>query len=313
MAYIERYTPALKSAWDEFVDRSKNGTFLLRRDYMDYHADRFPDHSLIFRNDNGVIESVLPATLSGNTLSSHSGLTYGGFIMTPRTAAPDPLRWMDMLHEYGHRNGISSLIYKPVPHIYHRLPAEEDLYALFRNNARIEATLISSVIDLDNRVPFNNNATRCEKYAAQSGVKIERETANLPIFWEILTSLLREKYATAPVHSLEEIKTLQQRFPNNIKLYTSTIDNETIAGTLIYFTETTAHVQYIATTDTGRRLKSLPMLFNNIISTRCQGIRYFDFGTSNEDHGMYLNEGLIRQKYGMGGRGIVYNTYRVEL
>ena len=41
--------------WDAFVGASKNGTFLLTRPYMDYHADRFTDHSLIARGDDGRI------------------------------------------------------------------------------------------------------------------------------------------------------------------------------------------------------------------------------------------------------------------
>ena len=42
-------------------------------------------------------------------------------------------------------------------------------------------------------------------------------------------------------------------------------------------------------------------------------MRYLDFGISNEDSGRYLNEGLVLQKCGMGGRAIVYQTYKVDL
>ena len=45
---IVRYTAEQKTVWDSFVATSKNGTFLFMRDYMDYHADRFADHSLMF-------------------------------------------------------------------------------------------------------------------------------------------------------------------------------------------------------------------------------------------------------------------------
>jgi hypothetical protein len=38
--------------------------------------------------------------------------------------------------------------------------------------------------------------------------------------------------------------------------------------------------------------------------------RYFDFGTSNEDAGRYLNETLIAQKEGFGGRGVAYRIFR---
>jgi hypothetical protein len=44
---VERYSEVRKAAWDNFVRRSKIGTFLFLRDYMDYHRDRFQDHSLL--------------------------------------------------------------------------------------------------------------------------------------------------------------------------------------------------------------------------------------------------------------------------
>ena len=38
MFIIRRYTPADKRIWDLYVAKSKNATFLFRRDYMDYHS-----------------------------------------------------------------------------------------------------------------------------------------------------------------------------------------------------------------------------------------------------------------------------------
>ncbi len=76
---LERYAPSRASIWDTFVDTSRNGTFLLTRPYMDYHADRFEDCSLMAYK-NGKLRAVLPANISGKTLHSHQGLTYGGWI-----------------------------------------------------------------------------------------------------------------------------------------------------------------------------------------------------------------------------------------
>ena len=39
----------------------------------------------------------------------------------------------------------------------------------------------------------------------------------------------------------------------------------------------------------------------------------FDFGVSTEQRGSYLNEGLIFQKEGFGGRAICYDTYAIDL
>ena len=79
---VEPYQPHLKPEWDLVVEQSRNGTFLHRRDYMDYHADRFEDMSLIARDDSGRIIAVMPAHRCGDTITSHGGLTYGGWLMT---------------------------------------------------------------------------------------------------------------------------------------------------------------------------------------------------------------------------------------
>src|SRR5437870_13055449 len=75
-----RYDTAHHSAWDDFVTKSKNGHFLFYRDYMDYHADRFPDASLMFYGRGDRLIGLLPATLRERTLASHAGLTFGGVV-----------------------------------------------------------------------------------------------------------------------------------------------------------------------------------------------------------------------------------------
>ena len=75
---IVRYNPVYSAEWDDFVGKSKNGTFLFMRHYMDYHADRFADHSLMFYQE-GKLVALLPANEADSVLYSHQGLTYGGF------------------------------------------------------------------------------------------------------------------------------------------------------------------------------------------------------------------------------------------
>ena len=81
MFEIVRYTPDKADEWNQFVAQSKNGTFLFDRGYMDYHSDRFHDHSLMFYRD-GRLLAVLPAHADGDTLCTHRGLTYGGLLMS---------------------------------------------------------------------------------------------------------------------------------------------------------------------------------------------------------------------------------------
>ncbi|MGL5901786.1 MAG: GNAT family N-acetyltransferase, partial [Cetobacterium sp.] len=59
MYKIKLYNDSFKKKWDEFINRSKNGTFLLRRDYIEYHKDRFPDTSfLVFDTKENIIAVI---------------------------------------------------------------------------------------------------------------------------------------------------------------------------------------------------------------------------------------------------------------
>ena len=59
MIEAEIYTPAMHDEWNSFVARARNATFLFDRRYMDYHADRFTDHSIVFRRKGHVV-ALLP-------------------------------------------------------------------------------------------------------------------------------------------------------------------------------------------------------------------------------------------------------------
>ena len=314
MITIEQYNDSMSGLWDDAVRASRNGTFLHLRGYMDYHRDRFVDSSLVARDDERIV-ALLPACRDGDTLYSHRGLTYGGWLVPSRhfdvttmlevwNKATDLLRGI----------GIANIVYKAVPHIYHNYPCEEDLYVLFRAGAQLVESNISATIDLDEPLSFDRGNKRNVNLAIKNGVVVG-ESTRWADYWQVLDSLLMEKYDRHPVHTLEEIDLLRSRFPENIKLFTATQGDEILAGVVMYFCgNEVAHSQYIASTERGRELKALTLLFDHLIKGAAQaGFRYFDFGISTEDGGRYLNEGLVRQKCRLGGRGIVYNTYKLTI
>lgn len=162
MLYVRRYTNADATEWNTFVSKAKNATFLLKRGYMDYHSDRFTDCSLMVytQKDNGkapLLIALLPATIHGDELRSHGGLTYGGLIMCGDMTAELCLDVFAVINSFLHDEcGVKRIVYKPIPWIYHSMPAEEDLYAIFRVcNAHIAARDISSTICLDRRPKFS--------------------------------------------------------------------------------------------------------------------------------------------------------------
>lgn len=310
------YSPEKADEWNRFVDGSRNGTFIHRRDFMDYHADRYPDASLMMYDNRRRLIAVLPATAhDGSVVSSHNGLTYGGWLSGPLKPTQSQMLegWRLMAEHYRARQ-FKTLIYKPVPHIYHNYPAEEDLYALYRWNAQVDMVLASTVIDLTHRLPPNTGTRRHIKRAAQADLTVAI-TDDYGTFWHVLSQRLRERYNTLPVHTLAEIRMLSGRFPDNIKLWTVTDPGGNIlAGTVLFLSNGVVKSQYIGTSAPGREVNATDYMFSIIADhyTRA-GFRYLDMGHSNEDHGRALNEGLVNQKTGYGGRTIVYTTYRLSL
>ena len=313
MTEIIRYDASMAARWDEMARQSRNGTLLHQRGYMDYHSDRFTDCSLMAVHE-GKPCALLPACVEGDTLWSHRGLTYGGWLLPLKHFdATVMLEVMDAACQWMAGNGIKRLVYKPVPHIYHRYPCEEDLYALFRHQATLIETNLSTTIDLTCPLPLDrgnkSGANAARKAGIQTGPSEDWEG-----YWYLLSSLLDERYGTRPVHTLDEMRLLQGRVPDGIKLYTATLDSELLAGVVMYLTQPVAHCQYIGASPQGKESKALTLLFDYLIGeSQRLGYRYFDFGISNEDHGRYLNEGLVRQKSRLGGRGIAYHTFEICL
>ena len=308
------YTSDMADLWNEFVDQSKNGTFLLHRSYMDYHAQRFTDCSLFFYKKGKPI-ALLPANYvrEEHTVQSHGGLTYGGLILSESISAADTLQVMSCAIEWMRSTlDAQRWIYKPIPHIYHRCAAEEDLYALFRHNAVLTARTASSAITYSHPIAMQELRRRCIKKAQANGIEYE-ESTDMAGFWKILEEVLAERHQKSPVHTLAEIEQLKSAFPDKIRLFVARKDETILAGTLIYETDQVAHAQYIASSHDGRTIGALDGLFEHLIIQIFSTKRYFDFGISTEQGGRYLNEGLAFQKEGFGARTVVYDTYELTI
>ncbi|MDR1502150.1 MAG: GNAT family N-acetyltransferase [Prevotella sp.] len=310
---IKLYSSEYKDAWDKFVRTSKNGTFLFYRDFIEYHADRFRDYSLMFYL-NDVLVALMPGHMEDRIFYSHKGLTYGGLIMGDKTTAANVLSIFEYLTTTFRHQGIRKIIYKAVPHIYHIRPAEEDLYALFRYKATLTSCNISSTLLLADRTKFSDLRKRGVKKAQKNNLAVKK-TTDYSGFWQILSRNLKDKYETEPVHSLAEINYLKSKFPRNIHLFTvgNTDSSSIIGGCLVFETERVAHVQYVAATEEGKRLGAIDLVIDHIINTAFAHKTYFDYGTSTENGGWHLNENLIHQKEGFGTRGTVYNIYTIDL
>ena len=312
MFEIKRYSKEFEKTWNLFVDISKQGTFLFNRKYMDYHEDRFSDYSLLVFYKQKVV-ALLPANREGKTLWTHAGLTYGGLITSMNVTTANVCDIFTAINTFLKKNDFDRVVYKAVPWIYHRIPAEEDLYALINIcNAHITERHISSTIIMGSRLKWTESRKAGLRKARHHHIKVE-ESKDLETFWRILSQNLYDKYHAIPVHSLQEIQLLQSRFPKNIKLYLAYQEINPIGGVLIYETPQVVHTQYISASREGKELGAIDIIIEYLLNEVYKDWQYFDFGKSSDGDGRALNRNLIFQKEGFGGRGVCYDWYEYTL
>lgn len=311
---VKRYTADDSARWNRFVAESRNGTFLFDRRYMDYHADRFEDYSLMLSGTNGELLAILPASIhdGGRQLRSHGGLTYGGLTVGNKCSAVDVQQLFHAMLDHLRERGVQSLIYKPVPHIYHLQPSDDDIYALFTNHASIEVVNLATAIDLRNPLSSSRLGKRAAKRMTRFGFEVE-ETSDASLFWQIIVDDRRERHNTVPVHSISEIQMLHDRLPDKVRFFICRNKYGIEAGAVVFDDRGVLHLQYAAATPSGKETYAVDAIYHELLSRIAPGRRYFDFGTSNEDAGRYLNAGMVRHKEEFGGRSVAYPAYRLNL
>ncbi|MCR5251696.1 MAG: GNAT family N-acetyltransferase [Lachnospiraceae bacterium] len=314
MIRLERYRSEKRGEWDVFVKHARNSLFLFERDYMDYHSDRFSDHSLLFYEEDELL-AVLPANERDGELHSHQGLTFGGLLIGEKAKQHSVNDCLEALAGYMKENGLHRLHYKCVPHVFHRQPAEEDLYTLFRMGAVTEAVAASTVIDLKNPYKMTKGRKAQISRARREGVsiRIAEEKEEYSRFIELENAVLSERHDTRAVHSAEELFLLHSRFPEQIRLYEALYGGELIAGCVVYVNPQTLHTQYMAANETARQLGALDLAVAAVMEDYRESHAFLDFGISTERDGKELNGGLIAQKESFGGRTNVYVRLGLEM
>ncbi|MCR4695300.1 MAG: GNAT family N-acetyltransferase [Pseudobutyrivibrio sp.] len=314
MIKIIDYSGDKREEWNNFNHKSKNYLFMFDRDYMDYHSDRFIDASLMFYRDNELI-ALLPMNRRDNHMYSHGGLTYGGFITNEKMKQHTMNECFEELINYANANGIEDILYKVIPHIYHSQPSEEDLYSLFLQNASVVKIEASTVVNLTNPLKMPKGRKAQIARAKREGVEVIERTDDVAFidFIELENSVLSEHHGTKAVHTGDEMCLLHSRFRENIHLYAAYKAGKMIAGTIIYEYDEVIHTQYMAANEEARVIGALDYVISVVIDKYKGSKQWLDFGISTEEQGRLLNEGLISQKEGFGGRTNIYYTYNIRM
>lgn len=307
---LVQYNSDYFDKWNQFLKKSRNNIFLFDRNYMEYHKERFVDDSLII-NKRGKTIALFPANKAETTLYSHQGLTFGGLIYSYDFKTTDAIEVMHAVRDHYQARGYKELIYKTIPYVFQNYPSQEDLYALFRLDASLYRRDVFSVVSQKNKIRFSETKRQLISKCEKTEVKC-RESNDFDAYWNLLDIVLA-KHNTTPVHSVQEIKYLKEKFPQEIKLFIAEKDKEILAGIIIYDYGNVIHTQYMANSHKGREIGALDFLNYKLINELYSDREYYSFGTSNEREGRILNEGLSQQKELMGGRAVSHDFYKIIL
>jgi hypothetical protein len=305
------FNPTDRVEWNTFVDASRNGTFMHRREFMEYHADRFVDASLLVRDDNGHCVAIMPANRLQDKVVSHGGLTYGGLIYSTRLKQTACLEVLKNILQHYRQQGVAHLTYKSIPTIFHRFAGQEDLYAIWRLGGQLVRRDVSTVVDLSSTYRFSKGRTWTVNKAMKAGIHVRRQAD--PLSFHALLKCVLSQHGASPVHSVAELAFLMGLFPQQIQLYEAMLNDQLMAGALVFEVGATVHTQYLANSDIGRELGALDLLVAELMKSQFADKRFFSFGISSAANGTVLNEGLIAQKEGFGGFSVCHDFYELSI
>ncbi|WP_239004368.1 GNAT family N-acetyltransferase [Lacinutrix sp. WUR7] len=279
---------------------------------MEYHQDRFDDFSLlIYKNDKLI--AVLPANITNENVFSHQGLTYGGLVVSEKLKLKDVARCLKAVLNYYKEKGVKTLQLKQFPSIYSLVPNDEMQYLMFVLQAELIKRDTLSVLNLKYKPKLSKDRIAGNKRALKQNLEV-KEVAEFDAFWNtILIPNLNAKHEAQPVHSLQEIKNLKNKFPKNIRQFNVYQDNVLVAGTTIFETNQVAHSQYISGNADKNVIGSLDFLHLYLINEVFKDKAYFDFGISNENQSKNINQGLQYWKEGFGARTITQDFHQIDL
>ncbi len=301
--------------WDAFVENSLNGTFLHTRRFLGYHGSRFRDMSLTVRSAEGRLLAVMPAAISAadsSTIVTHPGATFGGLVWDGQSSAADIVEYVRDIAAAFANQGYERLVYRAVPPMYHRFPAQDDTYALFRLEARRSRVDLSTAFQLSNRGRVSQlrrrGLRRCERLGGRF-----RE-AMFDEYWPVLEEVLATRHGVDPTHSLSEIEHLRCLFPARVKCHGIFRGEVLTAGAVSFVHDRLWHTQYLASSTEGREMAAMDLLIESLVGLAAgAGAEWFDFGISTEHQGRQLNSGLHQFKQSFGAGSTLYETFTLDL
>ena len=310
---IRRYSTALSADWASVISRAKNAVFLFERNFIEYHENRFVEMSAIaYVADKPV--ALMPGAFdeASGEVVSHPGLTFGGVVLTRELRGEVAIAVIEAILGALGDWGAKSCTIKLLPHAFANYPSAELDYVLWRRGFSLTRRDLSSILPLQDSIPFNTLKNRAVKKAIKAGLSVS-EVAIDDFHW-LLACVLQEQHGVAPVHTKEELEELQMHFPGKIFTRAAMQSNTLLAGALVFNYDNVWHTQYLASSLEGRSLGALDLVISEIKNQAlASGASYLSFGVSTESAGQVLNEGLLWQKESYGARSITHDFMKGDI
>jgi len=313
-----RFEPNLASEWDEFVNRSKNGTLFHSRRFLSYHPqDRFEDYSYMAYDGDRLV-AVYPAAIqvrgAARWWCSHPGSTYGGPVVAPDAGIEEIARVLETLADLGREAGFAGMEMRLSEQAFRARPADEIEFCLWRAGFQVKAAELSTTIPLMDGYQasvarFREDTGRNVRKAARLGVEVSWSD-DFETYWGVLEQNLA-RHGTHPTHSLPEILRLRDLCPGKIRLALARVQGVAAAGVVVFVANGVCfHSFYIAQDYAQQQTRALSAVFDFLIRWGCEErFRYFNLGISTEQAGTVVNWGLFTFKQGFGGSGYLRTTY----
>lgn len=323
---IEKFGTENEEKWDNFIIKdSINGTFLHSRKFLNYHKNRFNDHSLLIKNGTNIV-AIVPACEivedEKRTFYSHKGSTFGGIVINSNF---NNIHHVDsvisILEQYLNEQGFNKIVLKNTSELFTKGNTSLLDYYYFKYGYKSynELSLFIDFNQYDSIIEnnFSTSKRRDFKYSLKYNLefKILKTDYEINNFYKLLVLSLKN-HNTKPAHSLEELLNFKNnRFSDIVEFYGVYYKDNLIAGSMVFnFNNTVFHTQYLASNSAYSNYYPMNFLNYNLIKEAyINNFSFFSFGISTEEQGKVLNTSLAQFKEGFGTMGSINRTYYKDL
>ncbi|MDC1067832.1 hypothetical protein OAQ99_01595 [Candidatus Kapabacteria bacterium] len=328
---IKKYENTDLINWDKFIQESINGGIFHEQKFISYHQNKFNDSSFLFFKNDELIALFPAAIITKNdklVLKSHPGTSYGGFVLNKELPLKLIFSLIKLIEEYCLKNSISTIEFRHSPNIFRKESLDQLDFALSYNNyQRIDEELstcfsLSKYKDLsiNEMIQLFDNSSRSKakkniNKAIKLGLSFRKLNKNeISLFYEILETNL-VKHNAKPVHSLKEIESLVDLYPDRVSLFGVFLDEKLIAGYLIFnVNQIGNHIFYGSLDYNYQDYRSTSYGLFMLMHTFAQeGHKYLNMGISTEDGGKIINWQLYDFKESFNGTGTIRYYWQKHL